>query len=464
VLAFTCILKIVWALALKFALKSLLSMRVVVVVLVVLLVLSALNTVLIWQGTTSDNAGPVNYDFAVSQNGGSYRLKNMQTGYITSQTSSASQAINTALSQGKSVYLNSGTYILDSDIWVTNKVGAKIEGNDATIDGNGHKIIIYGDDHTTSRDVTISGLTLLNTTIHVENTFATTIQDSIFENTSTAIEFANTQTWSEYNKIDNCQFINFTEGIVFRTPSGNATGSYSSSEINRCSFNLIDGSVGIKVERKAEFSDSQIQNVRFWGGENGKSNQTALVDDGSMTQTLLFGVVFESFADQPIYMYGVDLGVNCNPAPTLDSGVSFLGNWTAKVHNPYGMWIGGVGSVFKSENVNVAVGTSNQFGQNTSIQFGPLTMYSFKPKIVVSGSFPNNETVTVRIRIEYIDNVISSPVTKTFTSSSSVWLSDDDIMQLFPSQSVIWSIWVDAKTSQSSTNAAVTVSGYGTTG
>lgn len=448
----------------KFALKRLVSMRLVVVVLVALLALSAFNTYLIWQGTNSSNASAVDYDFVVSQDGSNYRLKNMQTGYITSQSASASEAINSALTQGKSVYLNSGTYTLDSDILVSNKVNAKIESDGATIIGNGKKIIIHGDDHTTSRYVTISGFTIINATIRVENSFATTISNTIFENTTTAIEFANTNTWSEYNKIENCQFINFTEGIAFRTPVGNATGSYSSSQIDRCSFNLADFSVGIKVERLAEFSDSQIQDVRFWGGEEGRANQTGLVVDGSMYQTLLFGVVFESFTDDPIYMFAIDLGVNCNPAPILDGGVSFLGNWTAKVHNPFGVWISGVGSVFKSEDVNIPVGLNGQFGENKSIQFRPLKMFSFKPKIEVAGSFTNNETVTVRVRVEYLDNVISSAVMRTFTSSGSVWLSDDEIMQLFPSQSIIWTVWVDAKSSSISTDAVVKVSGYGTAG
>jgi hypothetical protein len=456
------------------ALRKLVSQRVIVIVLASLLVLSAFNTYLIFVGTQSSmSTNAVNYDYVLSRDGNSYKLKNMLTGYVAEQTKSASSMLNSALTSGKSVYLNSGTYILTSDVVISNKADAKIvSDNGATIIGNGHKIIVYGDNYTTSRNAVIAGLTIINATVRVENSFGTTIQNTVFENTSTGIEFANTNTWSEYNKVEDCQFINATEGIAFRTPIFNfaedspinATGSYASSIIERCSFNLKDFSVGIKVEKLAEVSDSQIQDVRFWIGENGRANQTGILVNGSMYQTLLFGVVFESFASDPVYLFGIDIGDNCNPAPILDSGVSFLGNWTAKIHDSQGIWLSADGVLFKRENVRIPVGTNNQYGINETIHVRPLTIFSFKPKIAVDGSFSNNETVTVRVRIEYIDNIISDPVVRTFTKSSSVWLSDDDMMQLFPSQDIIWVILIDAKSSSGSTDAVVTVSGYGTAG
>ncbi len=462
----------------KAVFKKILSIRVIVIVLIALLVLTAFNTYLIFEGTKSSmSTNVVNYDYVLSRDGSNYKLKNMLTGYVAEQAESASSALNSALTQGKSVYLNPGTYVLTNDVVISNKINAKVVGgNDATIIGNGHKIIVYGNNYTTSQNNLNSGLTIINGTIRVENSFGTTIQNTLFENTSTGIEFANTNTWSEYNKVDGCQFINATEGIAFRTPvfnfaqnttsqipTINATGSYASTVIERCSFNLKDFSVGIKVEKLAELSDSQIQDVRFWIGENGRSNQTGIWVDGSMYQTLLFGVVFESFTPDPIYLFGIDIGNNCNPAPILDSGVSFLGNWTAKIHDPQGIWLSGENTLFKQE-VNIPVGTNNQYGANQSLQIRPLTITSFKPKITVDGSFNHNETITVRIRIEYIENVISAPVTKTFTNSSSVWLTDDDMMQLYPSQSIIWAILIDAKTNVGTTDATVTVSGYGTAG
>ena len=72
-------------------------------------------------------------------------------------------------------------------------MNAKIISDGATIIGNGHKIIISGDNYTSSQYVTISGLTIINGTVRIENSFGTTISNMIFENTSTCIELANTK-------------------------------------------------------------------------------------------------------------------------------------------------------------------------------------------------------------------------------------------------------------------------------
>jgi hypothetical protein len=437
--------------------------KTIVIFLVALLVFSAFNTYLILVRTNGP-ATAVTYDFIVSPNGNNYQLKNVLTGYTASVSSGASSAINTAFAQGKSVFLDPGTYTLNQDIIVSNKMNAKIVGDGATIIGNGHKIILSGDNYTTSEYIAISGLTIINGTIRIENSFGTTISNIIFENTTTGIELVNTKSWSENTKIVDCHFVNATEGIAFRTPIANATGSYASSQIDRCFFNLRDNSIGLNVEPLAEFSDSQIQDVRMWMGQDGVSNQTGLLLGGTMTQSLLVGVVFESFTDQPNSMYAIDIGQTAKYPPILDGGVSFLGNWTAMIHNPYGIWISGVGSAFERKNENVPVGLNRQYGANVTIQTLPLKIFTFTPKIQVTSSFTNNETIAVRIRLLFADNVLSDSVTKTFTNSSAVWLTNDDIMQLYPSQDIIWAVVVDAQSSSSSTNAVVTVSGYGTAG
>jgi hypothetical protein len=195
-------------------------------------------------------------------------------------------------------------------------------------------------------------------------------------------------------------------------------------------------------------------------GDNGNTNITGLKVGGTMSQTLLFGVVFESFTDSPNMLFAIDITETAIATPIIDGGVSFLGNWTARVHNPYNKWIYGVGSVFDRENQPVPIGVNNQYGANVTIVPKPLKIISFKPKIEVQGSFSQSEAITVRIRFEFVDNVFST-VERVFSNSSTVWLSDDELLQLFPSQDVIWSIVVDAKSSSGSTDATVKISGYG---
>jgi hypothetical protein len=449
----------------KLAVKITLSKRLLAVILVIALALSAINMYLVFdlRRTLEGAANDATYDFVVFQDGDSYKAKNQASGVVDFTSTDAAEVINGALAEGQSVYIKDGSYALNSDIQMYNKENAKVISDGASIIGNGKKLIIKGDNYTTSQNNLLSGLTIINGTVTIENSFRTTLSNMQFVNCSTALKLANSATWTEGTKIEDSRFTNSTAAIVFSTPTGNGTGSYASSEIRRCFFNLLDNSVGIMVEQLAEFSDSQLQDVRMWLGENGyTNNQTGLHVDGSMHQTLLSGVVFESFADYPTELYAISLGETLVTPPTL-AGVSFLGNWTVKVYNPFSKWISGVGAVFKQENLNVPIGLNGQYGTTQDIHLRPDTISSFKPKIQVQGNFANDETITVRFRLEFVDNIISPSVEKTFINSTTLWLSDDDMLRLLPSQSLIWTILVDAKTSSSSTNAAVHVSIYGVT-
>jgi hypothetical protein len=445
--------------------KITLSKRVLAIICIAALLLSAIDTYLLYDlnRALQDSAHDSTYDYVIFQDGGTYKAKNQASGSVDLSSTNASFVMNQAIARGNAVYIKSGNYALNSDIQVYNKMNAKIVSDGACIVANMKKLIIKGDNYTCSQNNLISGLTIINGTVRIENSFGTTISNLLFENCQTALELANTATWTEGTKIEDSRFINSTASIVFKTPTGNATGSYASTEVRRCFFNLLDNSVGIVVERLAEFSDSQLQDVRMWMGENGfKSNQTGLLVDGSMHQTLLFGMVFESFADYPTELYAMSLGETSITPPILAGGISFLGNWTARIHNPFSKWIAGVGSVFRQENLNVPVGLSGQYESTVNIQMRPLTIASFKPKIQVQGSFAGNETVTVRFRLEFVDNAISGSVEKSFSNSTAMWLSDDDILKMLPSQSIIWDILVDAKASIASTDAIVQVSVYGT--
>ncbi len=445
--------------------KITLSKRVYAVILVIALALASVNTYLIFdlRRAMEGAAQDATYDYVVFQDGKVFKAKNQASGYLDFISSDAAEVLNGALSQGNTVYIKSGSYALHSDIHLYNKENAKIVSDNARIIGNGKKLIIKGENYTSSQNNLVSGLTVINSTVRIENSFGTTVSNMRFLDCSKALELATSATWSEGTKIEDSHFINSTVSIVFKTPTGTGTGSYASSEIRRCFFNLLDDSVGIVVERFAELSDSQLQDVRIWIGENGfTNNQTGLLLEGSMHQTPLSGVVFESFADFPSELYAISLGETSITPPSL-AVVSFLGNWTAKIYNPFGKWISGVGAVFKQENVKIPVGLNGQYGVTQKLQLRPDTISSFKPRIQVQGSFVSNETITVRFRLEFVDNIISASVEKTFTNSTSVWLSDDDMLRLLPSQSIIWAIWIDSKASSTSTDVAVQISLYGVT-
>lgn len=432
------------------------------ILFVVMLSFSIFNTYLILSMQNGYKANDSIFNYIVFQEGGSYKAKNQTSSLIDYSSASATDTINQATATGKYVYLKPGTYLLTSNVLILNQKNARIVSDGAIIIGNGYSIIIKGDNYTTSQYNVVSGLTIINGTIRVENSFATTIQDMIFENSATAIELINTYQWTEGTKIDNIHFTNCIESIVFRTPSaGNATGSYASTQITRCFFNQIDNSVGIIVEQGAEFSDSSFSDSRMWLAENGKSNQTGLLVDGSMFQTLLSSVVFESFADTPERVYAITLGPHTNPAPILDNGVSFLGNWTARIYNPNNIWISGAASVFKRTE-DIPVATNNVFGQVVYIHDRPLTIASLKPKIMVNG-LAESELVTVRVRLEYVDNSISQSVERLFMNTTSIWLTDDEILRLLPSQNMIWALLIDAKSNQESTAASVSIEVYGIT-
>ncbi|MCW4009654.1 MAG: hypothetical protein NWF05_03420 [Candidatus Bathyarchaeota archaeon] len=396
--------------------------------------------------------------------------KNGITGNADFVSTDAAVVFNLALTNGKSIYIKSGVYYLNSDINLTNHRNARIDSDGATLNLNGHKLVISGTSYENSQNNQISGLIIFRGTVRIENSFKTTVTNMIFDTCTVGLELINTNTWTEGTRIDTAHFTKCTQGIVFRTnttstqPDGNTTGSYASTEINRCYFNQLENSIAITVEEKAEFTDSQMQDIRIWTGEDGKYNQTGLQIEGSMYKTVMKSVVFESFAKLPLndsLLYAIKIYATAYEPPIIGTGVNILGAWTARVYNPDGSWIYGIGAVFKQTGIAVPVGTDD-YGEAQIFQLHPAIIASFKPKITVDGSFQSNEAVTVRFRLEFIDNVVSNPIEKTFTSSGSVWLDDEDFLQLYGYLDLLYAIHIDAKASDAS-NATVKVDIYGTT-
>lgn len=408
------------------------------------------------------------YDYVIYRywdHGSVYVAKNGRTGVVDLNSTDAAYVFNQAFARGNSVFVKADEYNLTSNVYLSNKKNARLDSDGAILTLYGNAVIIRGDDYQFSQNNQISGLKIVDGTLRIENSFRTTVVNMIFENCTVGLELVNTNTWSEGTKIDTIHFNKCTQSLVFRTNSTDATGSFGNTEVNRCYFNLIDNSIAITVEKDAEFTDSQMQNIRIWIGEFSQHNQTGLQLDGSMYQTLMDGVVFESFATGQLddaMLYAVKIGRTAHQAPILQAGVSILGPWTARIHNPFNSWIYGAGGVFKQENMAVSVGAFD-YGQATIVQMRPATITSFQPQITVQGNFRGNETITVRVRLEFVDNSVSGSVAKQFTSSGSVWLDDADLMRIFPSQNVVYAILVDAKVNSATTDATVQVSMYGTT-
>ncbi|MCW4009841.1 MAG: hypothetical protein NWF05_04390 [Candidatus Bathyarchaeota archaeon] len=410
-------------------------------------------------------SSPGNDDFYVAQNG--------QTGEVDFNSTDAAQVINSALENGNSVFVKSGIYILGSDVICYNKKNLMLDGEGATLKCTHHKIIIRGSTYLASQNNRVSGFIVANGGVRIENSARTTITNMIFESCEVGVELVNTNTWSECTKIDDSHFITCTEGIAFRTPSPGATGSYGNAAISRCYFNLRDNSIAITVERGAEFTDGQMQNVRIWicGYSAQQYNQTGLKISGSLFQTVMEGVVFESFAygnlsDSEVYAVYIDTNYQ---TPILQAGITFLGPWTNIIYNPTNSEVQGegLGVAFKQENITIPVSaSSNYLNEPTVIQVAPSTITNFKALLMVNGDFSQNETITVRFRLGFVDKDVaagSGIVEKTFTSSSSLWLSDDDLLRLMPLKDMVRSILVDAKVDSDSADATVQVSVFGVT-
>ncbi len=412
-----------------------------------------------------------NYNSNVSD----YLAKSGRTGLVEFNHTDAASVFNNAIANGNSIYIKSDEYNITSNVCLNDKKNARLDSDGARLIMNGNKIILNGTNYETSQCNQISGLVVLNGTLRIQNSFRTTVTNMIFEKATVGLELANTMAWTECTKIDTVFFEKCAQGLVFRTNISslvspqNVTGSYANTEINRCYFNQLDNSIAITVEKHAEFTDSLMQDVRIWMGENGKYNQTGLLLNGSMYKTLMNGVVFESFAPQPLsdaYFYAIKIGDFSFHTPIMESGVNFLGNWTARISNSDPpIWVFGVGGIFKLVDVDIPVGSSN-YGEVKVIQIHPATIATFQPKITVIGNFAENETVTVRFRLEFVDNSVTNPtyaVQKSFYASGSIWLTNDELMQLYPSLNVIYAILVDAKVSSAQSNAVVRLDLFGTT-
>lgn len=407
----------------------------------------------------------MSYDYVIYSDLKNVIVKNGLTGFIDFIGENLSDAIHFALEKkGLSIFVKSGQYNVSTNILLRNLSNLKMVSDGAELRFNGGSIILHGEDYEKSMNNLIEGLTLINGSIIVENSFMTTIRECSFKDSDIGIVVLNTNTWTECTLIENCYFENVKRSIVFKTPALNGTESYANTEIKRCNFKLIkEDSIAIHVETGANFNEGLIQNVRIWLGNLYEANHIGILIEGSMLNTVLHNVVFESFAKTPSEIYGIKIGQNGEP-PILGQGVVFLGNLTKNIDNSFNRWLYGIGGSFKFENISLSIGLNNLYGNRCEItppKYLHFSMSTLHLKIQVEGNFSENETVTVRLKLKSFDDSYSKDLTKTFNSNATIWLDHDDLFTIWPTMNIISSLVLDAKTNETSSNIRVYISIYG---
>jgi hypothetical protein len=405
------------------------------------------------------------YDYIVYADAANIKVKNGTTGQIDFIGNELSQVLSLILKNDElKVFIKAAEYNVSSSIRLQNLTGVNIVSNGARLNLNGNSLIIAGDRWEYSKYNSIEGLTIIDGNIFIENSFMTTIKNCIFIDSWDGIVLSNTNGWTECTVIEHCYFINVQRGIVFRKPINNGTKSYANTEIRGAWFELRrEGSIGIHVEPEADFNEGLIQNVRIWMGGVVEHNQMGILVEGSMLNTLMQNVVFESFANYPQNIYGIALGKDSDP-PILGYGVVFCGNLTGRIYNPHGKWLYGSSGSFKIENIAVPLGVNNAYGELQEIGAVPhvsLSISSLNVKVQVKGNFSTEETVYVRLRFKFIDDSFSKHLEISFNEAGTKWLSSDDWLDIWPTRTIISSLVVDAKTTAYASNVTVIVSAYG---
>lgn len=408
------------------------------------------------------------YDYIIYLNGREVIVKNGTTGLVELTELDLSKILNSLLRRdGLNILIKAGEYNVSDNILVYNLKGVRIIGdgsNSTKLNMNGRSLIIKGESWEKSINNHVEGLKIYNGNIIIENSFKTVIKNCFFVNSDTGVILTNTNGWTECTLIEECYFVNVYRGIVFKTPVNNGTRSYANTEIRRCFFELMrEGAIAIYVERGADFNEGIMLNVRIWMGKPAEKDQTGIVIEGSMLNTVLCNVVFESFAKIPVNIYGIRVGEYSDP-PIIGSGVVFCGNLTGRIYNPYGKWLYGSGGSFKVENIEVPLGTWNRFGSTVELGSLPhlsLAVCTLNVKVQIEGNFLEYEEVQVRLRFKFIDDSFSDQLILSFTSPQTVWVGRDDWLKIWPTRHIISALIVDARTNAHASNVIVKVSAYG---
>jgi hypothetical protein len=447
--------------------RSLIKYAIVFITAVIIsLTLWNFNLYLLFRNTSYSE----DYDYIIYVENGFVKVKNGASGQIDFSGKNFSQILkylfsfHAGVNEGLKIFIRRADYNVSCDILLENCKYVKMVSDGAKLNLNGHTLTIKGESWEDSNHNNIEGFTIIGGRLIIENSFMTTIKDCIFIDTNETITLLNSNGWTECTTIEHCYFINPKLGITFKTPMNNGTRSYANTEIKQCYFELRrEGAVGIYVEPRADFNEGLIQNVRFWMGAMAEFNQTGILVKGSMLNTLMQNVVFESFAKNPEGIYGIILGENCDP-PILGHGIVFCGNLTGSISNRYGKWLYGASGSFKVVDAKVPIGSNSNYGEPVEVGSIPhlaLAISSMNIKIKVEGSFSEGETVYVRLRLKFIDGLFSKQLEIPFNETRVIWPGPEELLDMWPTRNIVVALIVDAKTTANSSNVSVKVSMYG---
>ena len=146
--------------------KLYLSKKAILIILIVIISILIINSYLIidlnnsLRNTTRDSP----YDYVIFKDDTTYKAKNQMNGKVEYESNDASFVINQAIVNGNIIRIEDGEYLLTSDILILNKNRLQISSDGAKIYGNGNKIIILGDNYTSSQYNQLLGFEIINST------------------------------------------------------------------------------------------------------------------------------------------------------------------------------------------------------------------------------------------------------------------------------------------------------------